>query len=316
MKTTKKLSGFRLFAALLALVAMTGLSGCGGETSGLFEDDDRPKVLALTTMIADAATVVAGDDAQVVGLMRAGEDPHTYEITPRDAVAVAEADLVLGNGLNLEATLAKLVANQAADSHVYLAESSDITPLSDEGAEGAPDPHCWMDAQIFKVYVEGIRDALVEADPDNAEGYKERAEAYLKELDELDAWVREQFATVPEEQRVIITAHDAFNYFGEAYGVELHGLIGLTTEEQPTAAEVTKLENMIRDNGIKAIFFETSVSQTLNNLVKQIADETNIGVGGELFSDSLDEPGTEAGTYIGMMRHNTTTMVEALKSGG
>ncbi|MEO0475626.1 MAG: zinc ABC transporter substrate-binding protein [Planctomycetota bacterium] len=294
------------------------MPGCGnaGEASGLFEEDERPKVLALTTMIADAASIVAGDDAQVVGLMRAGEDPHTYEINPRDAVAVAEADLVLGNGHHLESTLKNIVTNQAADSHVYLAESSSITPLSDEGAEGAPDPHCWMDAKLFKVYVEGIRNALVELDPDNAEGYKARADTYLKELDELDVWVREQFEAVPKEQRVIITGHDAFNYYGAAYGVEMHGLIGLSTEEQPTAADVTRLENMIRDKGIKAIFYETSVSQTLNNLVKQMADQTGIVVGGELYSDSLGEQGTDAGTYIGMMRHNTTTMVEALKSGG
>ncbi|MEM9109932.1 MAG: zinc ABC transporter substrate-binding protein [Planctomycetota bacterium] len=316
MKRLRSVFGVLAAFALAGVVAL-GLTGCGsGETSsGLFEDDERLKVLALTTQIADAAQIVGGEGVQVVGMMRAGEDPHTYDPNPQDAMAMDEADLVLGNGLNLEAIIAKLVANRAADKTVYLAESDGITPLMDEGAESAPDPHCWMDPKNFKVYVEGIRDALIEKDPENEAGYTERAEAYLAELDKLDAWVREQFSAVPEAQRVVITGHDAFNYFGEAYGVEMHGLIGLTTEEQPTASDIMKLEKKIVDNGIKALFYETSVSATLNDLITQMAEQTKIGVGGELFSDSLDEPGTEAGTYLGMMKYNTTTMVEALKGG-
>ncbi|MEM9345339.1 MAG: zinc ABC transporter substrate-binding protein [Planctomycetota bacterium] len=318
MKTKKPYSNRLVAATAGVFCVLASLAGCGsGEaTSGLFEEDERLKVLALTTQIADAAQIVGGEGVQVVGMMRAGEDPHTYDPNPQDAMAMDEADLVLGNGLNLEAIIAKLVESRAADKTVYLAESGDITPLMDEGAESAPDPHCWMDPDNFKVYVEGIRDAMIEKDPANAEGYTARAEAYLKELDELDAWVREQFAEIPEAQRVVITGHDAFNYYGEAYGVEMHGLIGLTTEEQPTASDIMKLEKKIVDNGIKALFYETSVSATLNNLITQMAEQTKIGVGGELFSDSLDEPGTEAGTYLGMMRYNTTTMVEALKGGG
>lgn len=304
-----------LGCVLLSLAAWLPGCGSGNASSGLFEEDDRLKVLTLTTQIDDAAKIIGGDTVQVVGMMRAGEDPHTYEPNPQDAMAIDEADLILGNGLHLEAVIAKLVANRAADKHVYLAEADGITPLTDGGAESAPDPHCWMSVKNFKVYVEGIRDAFVEKDPDNAEGYKARAEAYLAELDELDAWVREQFTAIPEAQRIVITGHDAFNYYGEAYGLEMHGLIGLSTEEQPTASDIAKLEKKIRDNGIKAIFYETSVSQTLNNLINQMAEQTNIGVGGELFSDSLDEPGKEAGTYLGMMRYNTTTLVEALKNG-
>lgn len=319
MKTARIRSGLGVLATLmLACVAAFGLVGCGsGEaSSGLFEEDDRLKVLTLTTQIADAAQIVGGDRVQVVGMMRAGEDPHTYEPNAEDALAMDEADLILGNGLNLEAIIAKMIATRAADTTVYLAETDAITPITDEGAEGAPDPHCWMSVANFKVYVEGIRDALIEKDPDNKDGYTERAAAYLAELDELDTWVREQFSAIPEAQRVVITGHDAFNYFGEAYGVEMHGLIGLTTDAQPTPADIMKLEKQIVDNNIKALFYESSVTQSLNDLITKMAEETKVGVGGKLFSDSLDEPGTEAGTYLGMMRYNTTTMVEALKAGG
>lgn len=295
-------------AAGLALFGLACVAGCGGGADG----DGRPTVVATTTMIADAARVIAGDDVRVVGIMRDGEDPHTYNVTPQDATAIADADLVLANGLHLEATLEKIIEDKAKRS-VYLAEQRAIECIADDGAEGAPDPHCWMDVVIFREYVAGIRDALVEMDPANASAYNERAEAYLAELDELHAWVQGQFKQVPAERRVIITSHDAFNYFGRAYGVEVHGIIGISTEQQATSRDIQRLEQMIREKGIRAVFHETSVSNTLNNMIEQIADETGVKVGGELYSDSLGEQGTEAGTYIGMMKHNTMTMVDALK---
>jgi ABC-type Zn uptake system ZnuABC Zn-binding protein ZnuA len=286
------------------------IAGCGG--SDAEGDNGKPTVVATTTMIADATRVIAGDDINVVGIMRDGEDPHTYEVKPQHANAIADADLVLANGLHLESTLDKIIQSKAQKA-VYLAEQDDFEPIADDGAEGAPDPHCWMDVMIFRSYVEGIRDALVALDPTNKTAYHQRARDYIGELMELDAWVREQFEQVPAERRVIITSHDAFNYFGRAYGIEVHGVVGISTDQQATARDITRLEKMIRDKGIRAVFYETSVKNTLNNMIKQIADETGIKVGGELYSDSLGKQGTAAGTYIGMIRHNTTTMVEALK---
>ena len=294
----------------VALVCALALTGCGG--SGEAASDERPTVVATTTMIADAARVIAGDDINIVGLMRDGEDPHTFKVTPQHGNAIADADLVLANGLHLESTLDKIIQNKAKKA-VYLAERGDIEPIADEGADGAPDPHCWMDVMIFRSYVEGIVRALVNLDPENKTAYHQRGSDYIGELTELDAWVREQFEQVPAERRVIITSHDAFNYFGRAYGIEVHGIVGISTDQQATARDITRLEQMIRDKGIRAVFYETSVTNTLNNMIKQIADETGIKVGGELYSDSLGKQGTEAGTYIGMIRHNTTTMVEALK---
>ncbi|XAL99129.1 zinc ABC transporter substrate-binding protein [Phycisphaeraceae bacterium D3-23] len=301
----------KVFAAgLLGALVLAGLAGCTQDESA---EDGRITIVATTTMIADAARVIAGDDAEVVGIMRDGEDPHIYRAKPADATAIADADVVLTNGLHLEATLGHIVENKATGVVAHLAEQDGITPITGQDGEGAPDPHCWMDVQIFKQYVEGIRDALVEADPDHAEGYRERADAYLAELDALDAWVREQFEAVPEAQRVIITSHDAFNYFGRAYGVEVHGVVGISTEQQASPRDIQRLETLVRERGVKAVFHETSVVQSLNDLVEQVADSTGIRVGGSLYSDSLGKPDTDAGTYIGMIRHNTTTMVEALR---
>ena len=301
-----------LLVAALCLISL--LAGCDVDTdSGAFEDDGRVKVLATTTMIADAARVIAGDDAQVVGVMREGEDPHTFKVAPVHGEMVIEADLVLANGLHLESTLDKILRAKGSDKTVYLAEQKGIEPIADAGAEGAPDPHCWMDVMIFRRYAEGIRDALIQADPANEAGYRKRAQAYLKELDELDAWVRTEFDKVPRQRRVIITSHDAFNYFGRAYGIEVHGVIGISTEQQATARDVQRLEAMIRERGVRAVFYETSVTNTLNNQITQIAQATDIEVGGKLFSDSLGKQGEAGGTYIKMIRHNTTTMVEALK---
>lgn len=309
MKDFEQSKSSAFLISLFALVLTLFLPGCGDAEV----EDDRFTVVATTTMIEDAARVIAGEDARVVGLMREGEDPHTYRVNPRDAVQIADADLVLANGLHLEATLGRIIEGKAKDRAVYLAEQRGIEPIADAGGEGAPDPHAWMDVKLFKRYVEGIRDALVESDPDHAEAYKQRAEAYLKELDELDVWVREELEKVPTERRVIITSHDAFNYFGRAYGIEVHGVIGISTEQQATPRDIARLEQLIRDRGIRAVFHETSVSNTLNTIIEQIAKETGIKVGGKLYSDSLGKRDTDAGTYIGMIKHNTTTIVEALK---
>ena len=294
-------------AASLAL----GLAGC--ESSGLGGGEDRPLVVATTTMIADLATVLGGDEVRIVGIMKPGEDPHIYEVRPRDAQHIAEADLILTNGLHLEATLAGVITNNATGHVVALAEAPGMTPLRIGSTSAAPDPHAWMDAANFKAYAAAARDALIHVDPEHADLYQSRAEAYLRELDELDAWIRGRLAEVPVDQRVIVTSHDAFNYFAQAYEVEVHGVIGISTADQPSPQDIGRLEQLIEARGVKALFIETSVSNTLNQMVRKIAAATGVVIGGTLYSDSLGEPGDDAGTYIGMMRHNTTTIAEALQ---
>lgn len=302
------------FAGLL-LTSLFILAGCGNpDASG---DDGRSTVVATTTMIEDLANVIGGEEVNVIGIMRTGEDPHVYEVKPKHATAIKEADLVLYNGLHLEATLDTIVKEQASGVVVALAEQDGIDPIiGKEGLEVAADPHCWMDISLYKLYATRARDALVEVAPEHADLFESRTASYLNELDELEAWVVEQFNTVPVQQRVIVTGHDAFAYFGKAYGIEVHGLIGISTEQEPRPQDIEALKQLIREKGIKAIFPESSLGGSLKALIEKVAKDTGASVGEELHSDSLGEPGTDAATYIGMIRHNTSTMVEALKGAG
>ena len=302
------------FAGLL-LTSLFILAGCGNpDASG---DDGRSTVVATTTMIEDLANVIGGEEVNVIGIMRTGEDPHVYEVKPKHATAIKGADLVLYNGLHLEATLDTIVKEQASGVVVALAEQDGIDPIiGKEGLEVAADPHCWMDISLYKLYATRARDALIEVAPEHADLFESRTASYLNELDELEAWVVEQFNTVPVQQRVIVTGHDAFAYFGKAYGIEVHGLIGISTEQEPKPQDIEALKQLIREKGIKAIFPESSLGGSLKALIEKVAKDTGASVGEELHSDSLGEPGTDAATYIGMIRHNTSTMVEALKGAG
>lgn len=297
---------------LLAFAAIALLNGCDGEVTQE-RSDARLSVVATTTMIEDLARQIAGPDAEVVGIMKVGEDPHVYDVRPSDAVIISRADVILTNGFHLEATLDGVI-HQAANGEVtHLAEAAEVQELGSDVYAGAPDPHCWMDVQMFRGYAEAARDALIAADPDHADGYRERAEAYLAQLDELDAWVKQQWEGIPQAQRIIVTSHDAFNYYAAAYGVEVHGVIGISTDAQPKASDIEKLRQLIADRNVRALFVETSVAPTLNAIVQNIANDTGAKIGGSLYSDSLGPPESAGGTYLDMIRHNTTTMVEALR---
>ena len=296
------------------------LAGCGQspDQSGL-SPAPRGKVgvVCTITMITDMTQRIAGDDADVTGLMKVGEDPHVYEVRPRDAQQIATADLLVLNGLHLESTLLHVVEHNARGRVIKLAEDPRIKPLGwkpqGDGATAASDPHCWFNVPYFRVYAEQVRDALCEVDPAHAEGYQQRADKYLAELDELHAWVKQQVDRVPETQRVIVTSHDAFAYYGQAYDIEVHAVIGITTDQQPKPQDVVQLEKLVRGRGVKALFIETSVSKTLNDIVERVADNAGARIGGALYSDSFGAPGTEAGSYVDMVRHNTRTIVEALR---
>ncbi len=278
------------------------------------EAGPRLRVVSTTTMIADLAGTIAGDDADVRGIMRPGEDPHIYEVRPRDVQLIAEAQLILMNGLHLEATLGHVIEHNAVGAKVVrLAETPQIVPLESEQTRGAPDPHCWFNVLYFRVYAERTRDALMEADPIHAEAYRARTEQYLDELDRLHAWVKEQISSIPREQRVMVTSHDAFQYFGRTYFVDVYAVIGISTEQQPKPQDIVRLESLVRERGVKAVFIETSVSKTLNDVVEKVAKSTGTRIGGTLFSDSLGDEESEAATYLGMVRHNTRTVVEALR---
>jgi manganese/zinc/iron transport system substrate-binding protein len=271
------------------------------------------KIVATTTMIHDLARRIAGDDADVVGIMKPGEDPHIYDVRPQDAELLRAADLVLMNGLHLEATLIDIAQAQAKPgSVILLAEATGIQPLRSSDA-GAADPHLWFNIAHFQQYVRTALAAIIKADPAHAEAYTQRANAYLAELAELDTWTRQQIATIPRDRRAMVTSHDAFQYFGHAYDIDVHAVIGMSTEQQPRPQDLQQLESLVRERNVKALFIETSVSQMLNELVRKLADQTGAKIGGTLYSDSLGDENSPAASYVGMIRHNVTTIVNALK---
>jgi manganese/iron transport system substrate-binding protein len=295
-------------SALLAATIATGATGCG--IDGNVEGDDRPQVLATTTMIAEAAERVGGECARVHGLLPVGGDPHVYEPVPRDVRTVSSSSLVLYNGFGLEAWLDRLIRNAGGDRPIVeLAEG--LTPIFGQYAGGRdPDPHLWGDVRRFMHYVEGIERALAQLVPECSPTLAANRDAYLEELAALDAWIRERMATIPEGNRFLVTSHDAFQYFAEAYGLEVLGTpVGVSTDEEASAQTVAQIINDIRRTGIPAVFVETTVNQAL---IRRIASETGTAIGGALYSDSLGESGSGADTYTGMMVHNTRTVVNAL----
>lgn len=305
----------RVAVWVASVVFLLGLTACGGSDGDAARtaDDGRPAVVTTTTMLDDLARTLGGDRVRVVGLMKPGQDPHVYDVLPRDAQAIAVADLVVANGLNLEATLHDVIENNAKGQVIYVAEQDGIEVLGSTTYADAPDPHCWMDISLFQRYAEAVRDGLIAIDPDHADEYQQRTADYLAELAELDLWVRERFAEVPEAQRVIVTSHDAFNYFGRAYGIEVHGVIGISTEQAPRPQDIANLQQLVKTRQVKALFIESSVTPTLNAVVQKVAEQTGSTVGGTLYSDSLGRPGSGADTYVGMIKHNVNTVVEALK---
>lgn len=310
------------FIVLIAIFLIHG--GCsdrpeGAATQSISREDapelQRLKIVCTTTMIEDLARILAADVADVQGLMRPGEDPHIYNVRPRDAEQIAQADLVLTNGYHLESTLDKVIKNNATGRVVALAELAVPEPLGSpsERDSGAPDPHCWMSVSNFQGYLQHARDALIAADPDHAVAYRNNARKYDAQLRELDQWIQAQLALIPAQQRVIVTSHDAFNYLADAYDIDVRAIVGISTAQSPRPQDIENIEAIIKDRDVRAVFVETSVSSTLNTLVKKSAAATGAKIGGTLYSDSLDEPGKPAGSYLGMMNHNVSTIVDALR---
>lgn len=277
---------------------------------------EKLNVVATTGMIADAARVIGGDRAEVAGLMGPGVDPHAYRQTQSDVRKLARADLILWNGLYLEAQLEDLMAKLSDRQRVVaVAEAvpADRRVAHDDYA-GRFDPHVWMDPALWVLVVDAVRDALIAADPDGADAYSTRAAAYRADVDALGAYARGVLASVPADRRVLITAHDAFNYFGAAYDFDVMGVQGISTESEAGLKRIQDLVDLIVARGIDAVFVESSVSdRALRALVEGAAAQgRDVAIGGELFSDAMGAEGTYEGRYLGMIDHNVTTIARAL----
>jgi manganese/zinc/iron transport system substrate-binding protein len=306
-----------LFLALLAALLGTA---CGPvATSGPVDLSDREtiRIVATTGMVADLVRRVAGERADLEQLMGPGVDPHLYKASERDVLALADADVIFFSGLHLEAKLADVL--ERIEGRIVTQAVTDPIPredlLSPPAFEGNYDPHVWFDVALWSVAIEQVRDTLVGLDPAHADAYRANAERTLADLEELDAEVRALAETVPEDKRVLVTAHDAFLYFGRAYGFEVRGLQGISTVSEAGAADVNDLAAYIAEEEIPAIFVESSVPQQTIRAVQEAvrARGFDVRIGGELFSDAMGDPGTPEGTYPGMVRHNVETIVEALR---
>lgn len=304
---------------MVLVCAVLAAGGCAG---GPAPAGGRLRVLATTGIIADAAARVAGDRAAVDALIGPGVDPHQYRAKAGDLQRFREADLILYNGLHLEGKIADVLEGLGPKA---VAVTRDLDPKADlrpapEGFESAHDPHVWFDVSLWSKVVATIRDALTKADPAGADGYAARAAEYQRELAALHDEVRSKSAAIPAGRRVLITAHDAFYYFGRAYGFEVHGLQGVSTESAPGTHDVRGLATLIGTRKIPAIFGETSVpDRNLHAVVDAVRNDHGHQVrfvAGALYSDALGERGSPAGTYVGMVRHNVDAIVTALGEGG
>jgi len=313
------MSALRIYIPLLILSGLL-LSACeqaGGQATGDLSSR-KIQVVTTTSMITDLVKVIGGERVEVKGLMGPGVDPHLYKASAGDVSRLQGADVIFYNGLHLEAAMSEVLEQMHGRTKTAAVTDGidKATLLAPPEFAGAYDPHIWFDATMWMKAAEQVRDALAELDPNSASLYKSNGEKYLEELSNLHNYVKTEAEKIPQEQRVIVTAHDAFNYFGRAYGFEVRGLQGISTATEAGAADVQNLAQFIAERKIPAIFVESSVPrrsiEALQAAVKSKGH--NVSIGGQLFSDALGDPGTPEGTYAGMIRYNIDTIVKALSA--
>ncbi|MBK9271019.1 MAG: zinc ABC transporter substrate-binding protein [Saprospiraceae bacterium] len=254
------------------------------------------------------AAVIGGELIELDYIVPIGSDPHLYEPTPSDLGKVTNADLILINGLTFEGWLSKLIKSSGARSKSVLLTEG-IIPIQNKEHQNATDPHAWMDVRNAKIYCQNIFRSLSEFDPLHKEEYKFNLDIYLRELDQLHEYITKEIDRIPKDQRILITSHDGFRYFGNAYGLTLEPLQGTSTEGDVQSATMIRINQLIRKSKIQSIFAESTINP---KLIQQIRQENKIQIGGKLYADSLGDPKGESGSYIGMMKHNARTIVSGL----
>ncbi len=268
----------------------------------------KPKVVASASMLYDIAYNIAGDEVELEMIVPIGGDPHIHEPTPSNARMVNRADLVLINGLTFEGWMNELIENSGTKGEtVTVTEGIDV--LRSLTYQNSADPHAWMIASNGIIYAENTRKALVNLLPSKAAVFDQNFEKYKSKLLELDQYIKIQIATIPKEKRILITSHDAFQYYGRAYGLKLDAIMGISTDAEAQTADVMRVNEAIRKNNVPAIFIESTINP---KMMKQIAKDNDVRIGGELFADSLGDEESPADTYINMLKSNTDTIVKAL----
>lgn len=302
--------------ASLTLLAVPAFSGCDRPDSS--RSDTEPYTIVTTVgMIRDAAEQVAGNRAKVIGLMGSGVDPHLYKPTRSDVSRIMDADIVFYNGLLLEGKMADSLIRAATSGkpvHAVTELLDETYLLEPEEFQGHYDPHVWMDPSAWVRTIGVVEDKLIAFEPEGEAAYRENAQRYRDQILALDDYAQGVLSSVPEEQRVLVTAHDAFNYFGRRYGYEVVGIQGLSTESEAGVQDIERLVDLLVDRQIRAVFVESTVSErNINALIAGAkARGHEVIIGGQLFSDAMGDAGTYEGTYIGMIDHNVTTIARAL----
>ncbi|MBX3365508.1 MAG: zinc ABC transporter substrate-binding protein [Phycisphaeraceae bacterium] len=300
------------------ITILTGLGGCAKSAETENRSPDRIKITCTVGMVAEVVRHVAGETAEVTSLMGEGVDPHLYKPTRSDISRLLNADVVFYNGLLLEGKLTDVLAKAAASGkHVFpiaefLPRDRLLTPGDFEGHE---DPHVWMDPTLWSLVADIVRDRLSELRPEHAATFAANAAAYRSKLAELDAYALAVLTTIPEAQRVLVTAHDAFGYFGRRYGFEVVGIQGISTESEAGVRDIERLVELIVSRKIAAVFVESTVSDrnTQALVVGAARRGWSVRIGGSLFADAMGAAGSYEGTYIGMIDHNVTHIARALR---
>jgi manganese/zinc/iron transport system substrate-binding protein len=300
---------------MLLLAAILVVSGLLSAVPA--QAQQKIKIVATIGMITDIVSIVGGERVEVKGLMGPGVDPHLFQASAEDVRTLAGADIIFYGGLHLEGKMGEIFESLSRRRKVIAVSEAIPTDqrLSDPNYPEFSDPHVWFDVTFWSLAVDEVAKGLAAFDAANATAYAERATAYQKRLTALDEWVKAAILTIPEAQRVMITSHDAFRYYGRRYGLEVLALQGISTEAEASAEDVRRLAETVVKRKLPALFIETSVPQRTIEAVKAAVEAAgwNVKIGGALFSDAMGDAGTLEGTYIGMILHNTTTIVVALE---
>lgn len=272
------------------------------------QDATLKKVVCTASIFADMAENIAGGYADISTIVPIGGDPHTYEPAPSDAKLVASADLIFKNGLTFEGWLNELIENSGTKAKVVLVTEG-IDAIKSEKYQNSADPHAWMDASLGLTYIENIKNALVELIPEQKEVFEFNYGIYRQQLVDLDQYIKTEIQKIPEQQRILITSHDAFQYYGRKYGIRLESVLGISTESEAQTSDIIRLNKVIRENKIPAVFIESTINP---KLLQQLASDNKVKIGGELFADSIGEKDSQAPTYLDMLRYNTDVIVKAL----
>ncbi len=268
---------------------------------------EKPTIVATASMFSDMAKNIAGDKMNIELIVPIGGDPHLYKPTPKDAKMVVNADLILKNGLTFEGWLDELIENSGTKASVILTTQG-INPIKSLTYD-SPDPHAWMNAQNGLKYAENIKNGIVALDPANKDFYEKNYNTYSAEIKQLDEYILTQISKIPEAQRILVTSHDAFQYYGKRYGIQLESVLGTSTDADVQTQDILQLIEIIRQSKVAAIFTETTINP---KQMEQIAKDNGVVVGGSLYADSIGKPGSDGDSYINMLKANTDKIVAGL----